>query len=93
MGAEDGDRAVVEDSATAYGIRFYILLDFELLESRMPFYQSALGDRLEYELTFNDFQTVIQATGDLSASKCVIHHRNISLEYAYDTVTQYSELA
>lgn len=21
----------------------------------MPFYQSALGDRLEYELTFNDY--------------------------------------
>ena len=29
----------------------------------MPFYQSALGDRLEYELTCNGYGRVIQATG------------------------------
>ncbi|MEW8689305.1 MAG: hypothetical protein AB2556_26075 [Candidatus Thiodiazotropha sp.] len=33
----------------------------------MPFYQSALGDRLEYE-TFNDYSRVIHATGDADAS-------------------------
>ena len=45
VGVENGDGSVVEDSAvsTAYGNRFYIPLDFELLESHMPFYQSALG--------------------------------------------------
>ena len=32
---------------TAFGNRFRIPLDFELLESHMPFYQSALGDRLQ----------------------------------------------
>ena len=53
----------------------------ELLESHMPFYQSALGDRLEYELTFNDYSRVIQATGDASYTI-----DNISLEY--DMVTQ-----
>ncbi len=31
--------------AAAYGNRFYIPLDFELLESHMPYYQSALADR------------------------------------------------
>ena len=38
VGAENGDRAVVKDSAiaAAYGNRFYIPLDFELLESHMP---------------------------------------------------------
>ena len=30
-------------------------LDFELVETHMPFYQAGLGDRLEYELTFNDY--------------------------------------
>ena len=48
----------------------------------MPFYQSALGDRLEYELTFNDYSRVIQATGDVDAS---YHIGGISLEY--DMVT------
>ena len=89
VGAENGDGAVVEDFviAAAYGKRFYIPLDFELLESHMLFYQSALGDRLEYELTFNDYKRVIQATGDLNMSYTI---DNILLEY--DMVTQ-SELA
>ena len=46
----------------------------------MPFYQSALGDRLEYELIFNDYSNVVRATGDTFYS-----FENISLEY--DMVT------
>ena len=53
--------------AKAYGNRFYIPLDFELLESHMPFFQSAFGDRLEYELTFNDYGRVVRATSDTAA--------------------------
>ena len=49
----------------------------------MPFYQSALGDRLEYELTFNDYSRVIRATGDADSSYDI---ENISLEY--EIVTQ-----
>ena len=66
IGAGDGNAEEVEDSAIAkaYGNRYYIPLDFELLESHMPFYPSALGDRLEYELTFNDYNRVIQASGE-----------------------------
>ena len=41
--------------AGAFKNRFCILLDFELLETHMPFYQAGLGDRLEYELLFNDY--------------------------------------
>ena len=67
----------------AYGNRFYVPLDFELLESHMPFYQSALGDRLEYELTFNDYNRVIHAEDDSDASYSI---GGISLEF--DVVTQ-----
>ena len=67
----------------AYGSRFYIPLDFELLESHMPFYQSALGDRLEYELTFNDYSHVITAENDSDAKYSI---EGISLEF--DVVTQ-----
>ena len=65
VGAGDAaDVAVDQAIATAYGNRFFVPLDFELLESHMPFHQVALGDRLEYELTFNDYSRVIAANGD-----------------------------
>ena len=85
IGAGNKDEAETEDAAiaAAYGNRYHIPLDFELLESHMPFYQSALGDRLEYELTFNDYSRVVLATGDDGASYKV---ENIALEF--DMVTQ-----
>ena len=85
VSAGDGNQSQAEDKAIAdaYGNRFAIPLDFELLESHMPFFQSALGDRLEYELTFNDYGRVIKATDDSKASYTI---DNISLEF--DTVSE-----
>ena len=80
--ADAGDKAI----ADAYKNRFCIPLDFELLESHMPFYQAGLGDRLEYELTFNDYNKVISST-DVDASYTI---KNICLEF--DTVSD-TELA
>lgn len=78
VGAKDAT-ADKEDQAIAkaYGNRFCIPLDFELLETHMPFYQAGLGDRLEYELTFNDYKNVIKST-DTSASYVI---KNICLEF------------
>ena len=82
VGAGNGESSVVADKAItdAFGDRFFTPIDFELIESHMPFYQSALGDRLEYELTFNDYCRVIKATGDVDAS---YHIGGISLEYEH----------
>lgn len=77
-GNADSAEAGAEAIAAAYGNRYYIPLDFELLESHMPFYQSSLGDRLEYELTFNEYSRVVLATDDSAASYKV---DNISLEF------------
>ena len=84
----DNATADTEDEAIAdaYKNRFCIPLDFELLESHMPFYQAGLGDRLEYELTFNDYNKVINST-DADASYTI---KNICLEF--DTVSD-TELA
>ena len=49
----------------------------------MPFFPSALGNRLEYELTFNDYGSIIKASGDTGASYTI---HNISLEF--DTVSE-----
>ena len=41
--------------ADAYGNKFIIPLDFEMLDSAAPYYQAGLRNRLCYELTFNDY--------------------------------------
>ena len=78
----DEDQAI----AAAYQSRFCIPLDFELLESHMPFYQAGLGERLEYELTFNDYMKVINSS--YTNSSYVI--KGISLD---DDMVTDSELA
>ena len=85
VGAGNKDETETEDKAVAnaYGNRFYVPLDFEQLETHMPFYQSALGDRLEYELSFNDYSRIVVVTGDVAASYTV---ENICLEF--DMITQ-----
>ena len=77
-GNKDSGGAADKAIADALGDRFFIPLDFKLLESHTPFYQSALGNRLEYELTFKDYSRVIHETGDADAS---YHIGGISLEY------------
>ena len=66
--------------ASIYDNRFCIPLDFELLESTIPFYQYGLGSRLTYELTFNDYGDVIKST-ETDATYTI---SNISLEF--DTI-------
>ena len=48
---------VISDS---YKNRFCIPLDFEILETHMPFYHVGVGDRLEYQLTFNDYNKIVR---------------------------------
>ena len=91
VGAGNRDSSVAADKAIAdvFGDRFFTPLDFELLESHMPFYQSALDDRLEYELTFNDYSRVIQDAGDANAS---YHIEGISLEYDMVTLPELARM-
>ena len=78
VGAENASVDIEDEAvANAYKNRFCIPLDFELLESHMPFYQAGLGDRLEYELTFNDYKQVIKSS-DANASYEI---KNICLEF------------
>ena len=63
--------------ASIFENKFCIPLDFELLESTIPFYQYGLGSRLTYELTFSDYGYVIKSTED-DATYTI---SNISLEF------------
>ena len=68
----------------AYGHKFIILLDFEMLESVMPYYQAGLGNRLCYEITTNYYNRVIKSAVASPDAKYKI--TDISLEY--EIVTQ-----
>ena len=70
--------------ADTYGNKFVIPLDFEMLDSSAPFCQAGLGNILCYEITFNDYNRVINSTGAAPDAKYEIS--NISLEY--EIVTQ-----
>ena len=62
---------------TMYDNLFCIPLDFEILESHMPFFQSEFKDRLSYELTFNNYGNVI-VSSDPNASYTIT---DIHLEF------------
>ena len=72
------DNAIAE----AYGNKFIIPLDFEMLESVMPYYQAGLGNRLCYEITTNYYNRVINSSKTDATYKIT----DISLEY--EIVTQ-----
>ena len=73
--------------ADAYRNKFIIPLDFEMLDSAAPYYQAGLGNRLCYEITFNDYNRVTKSA--VSSSKvpdAKYKITDISLEY--EIVTQ-----
>ena len=86
INASDKSAANKKDSAfaDAYGNRFVIPLDFEKLDSSIPYYQAGLGNRLCYEITFNNYNRVIKSAVASPDAKYKIS--DISLEY--EIVTQ-----
>ena len=79
-GNKDATNAQDKAIADAYGNKFIISLDFE------PYYQAGLGNRLCYELTFNDYNRVTKST--VSSPKVPdtkYKITDISLEYEITT--------
>ena len=65
--------------ADAYGNKFIIPLDFEMLDSAAPYYQAGLWNRLCYEITFNDYNRVIGSS--VASPDATYKITDISLEY------------
>ena len=86
INASDKSTGNKRDNAIAdtYGNKFIIPLDFERLDSSIPYYQAGLRNRLCYELTFNDYNQAIKSGGASPDAKYKI--TDISLEY--EIVTQ-----
>ena len=69
-----------------YRNKFIIPLDFEMLDSAAPYYQAGLGNRLCYEITFNDYNRVTRSTVSSPKVPDAKHKiTDISLEYEIAT--------
>ena len=77
--AGDKSAGVAQDKAIAdaYGNKFIIPLDFEMLDSAAPYYQAGLRNRVCYEITFNGYNRVINSSKTDATYKIT----DISLEY------------
>ena len=84
INAGDKSTAPPKDNAIAeaYGNKFIIPLDFEMLESVMPYYQVGLRNRLCYKIMTNYYNQVINSMKTDAMYKIT----DISLEY--EIVTQ-----
>ena len=60
-GNKDATNAQDKAIADAYGNKFIIPLDFEMLDSAAPYDQAGLRNRLCYELTFNNYNRVTKS--------------------------------
>ena len=77
------DNAIAE----AYGNKSIISLDFEMLDSAAPYYKAGLGNRLCYELTFNDYNRVTKSrVSSPKVPDAKYKITDISLEY--EIITQ-----
>ena len=87
INAKDKSALVTQDKAIAdvYGNKFIIPLDFEMLDSAVPYYQAGLRNRLYYEITFNDSGNQV-INSSVAAPDAKYKTTDISLEY--EIVTQ-----
>ena len=81
-GGKDATNVQDKAIADAYGNKFTIPLDFEMLDSAAPYYQVGLGNRLCYEVKLNNYNRVINS----SKTDAMYKITDISLEY--EIVTQ-----
>ena len=73
--------------ADAYGSKFIIPLDFEMLDSAAPYYKAGLRNRLCYELTFNDYNQVSKS-GVSSPKVPDAKYKITDISLEYEIVTQ-----
>ena len=87
INAGDKNTENAQDKAIAdvYRDKFIIPLDFEMLDSAAPYYQAGLGNRLCYELTFNDYNRVIKSAISPKVPDVKYKITDISLEYEIAT--------
>ena len=88
INAGDKNASNAQDKAIedAYGNKFIIPLNFEMLDSAALYYQAGLGNRLCYELTFNNYNRVTKSgVSSPNVPDAKYKVTDISLEYEIAT--------
>ena len=88
INAGDKNVSIAQDKAIAdaYRNKFIIPLDFQMLGSAVPYYQAGLGNRLCYEITFNDYNRVTKSgVSSPKVPDAKYKITDISLEYEIAT--------
>ena len=88
INASDKNTSNAQDKAIAdaYRNKFIIPLDIEMLDSAAPYYPAGLGNRLRYELTFNDYNRVTKSgVSSPKVPDAKYKITDISLEYEIAT--------
>ena len=88
INAGDKNASNTQDKAIAdaYGNKFIIPLDFEMLDSAAPYYQAGLGNRLCYKITFNNHNRVTKSrVSSPKVPDAKYKITDISLEYEITT--------
>ena len=81
-GNKDATNAQDKAIPDTYGNKFIISLDFEMLDSFVPYYQAGLGNRLCYKIAFNDYNRVTKsAVSSPKVPDVKYKITDISLEY------------
>ena len=86
INASDKSAGNAQDKAIAdtYGNKFVISLNFEMIDSSAPYYQAGLGNRLCYEITFNDYNQVINS----AVASPDVTYKIIDISLEYEIVSQ-----
>ena len=89
INAGDKNASNTQDKAIAdaYENKFIVPLDFEMLDSAAPYCQAGLGNRLCYELTFNDYNRITKS-GVSSPKFPVAKYKITDISLEYEIVTQ-----
>ena len=89
INAGNKDATSIQDKAIAdaYGNKFIIPLDFEMLDSAAPYYQAGFRNRLCYEITFNDYNRVTKSAV-LSPKVPDAKYKITDISLEYEIVTQ-----
>ena len=89
INAGDKNTSNAQDKAIAdaYVNKFIIPLGLEMLDSASPYYQAGLGNRLCYELTFNDYNWVTKS-GVSSPKDPDAKYKITDISLEYEIVTQ-----
>ena len=86
-GGKDDTNVQDKAIADAYGNKFIILLDFAMLDSAAPHYQAGLGNRLCYEITFNDYNRVTKSAVS-SPEVPDVKYKITDISFEYEIVSQ-----